>query len=70
MKVHKLEIIVFDPNESYEDIDDVITEIENSLSNPTVHFVSTKTKEAGEWNDNCPLNFTAKRANNYFNKLK
>ena len=69
MKVHKLEIIVCDPNEAYEDIEDVITEIDNSCD-LIFHYISRQTKEAGEWNDNSPFNFGKLRAKNAFNRLK
>jgi len=69
MKVHKIEMIICDPNGEYEDIKDVICDIENYITEPIIHIVKTQTKEAGEWKDNSPLNFTAKRANNYFGKL-
>jgi len=69
MKVHKLTIIVLDPNEAYEDIEDVKTEFDN-CSDLVVHYVDEATKEAGEWDDNSPFNFGAKRANTAFNNLK
>lgn len=70
MKIHKLEIIVCDPNREDLDIDEVKTVLEQG-SDYIFHFVKTKTKNyKKEWEDNSPFNFTAKKANNAFEKLK
>ena len=45
MKAHKLEIIVCDPNEAYERIEDVEIDLENGLSNCIVHIVKKETKD-------------------------
>lgn len=69
MKIHKLEIIVCDPNRDDLDIDEIIQFLESS-DDYVVHIVSAETKNyKKEWNDNSPFNFTAIRAKNAFKKL-
>jgi hypothetical protein len=69
MKIHKLTIIVCDPNEEDVSARDIKVDIENSLDR-IVHFISIETKNSrGEWNDNSPFNFGAKKAENAFNNL-
>lgn len=68
MKIHKIEIIVSDPNQEDLSASDVRTDAENTYE--FGHIVKLTTKDDGkEWTDNHPLNFGAKKANNYFESL-
>lgn len=69
MKIHKLEIIVADINMTDLSMDDVISTLENSFEG-IVQIVKRETKDdKKEWNDNSPLNFSARKADNYFKSL-
>jgi len=69
MKAHKLEIIVLAPNQEDLDIEDVKIELENGIgSDYLIHIIRTETKEVDNWSDNHPMNFSARKANNYFNR--
>lgn len=71
MKIHRLEIIVCDPNQEDLSIEDVKFELENSrFGDYITQIVSTKTVDDGkEWYDNHPMNFRPRKAKNYFEKL-
>jgi len=67
MKIHKITMIVCDPNED-NNLNDIKVHIEQS--NFITHFIAIKTiNDPKEWKDNSKLNFGAKMAENYFNKL-
>lgn len=70
MKVHKIEMIVCDPNNDDLSLEDLKTELENSCDDWIIHYIKTKTKNAPEWIDDSPFNYDAKKAENAFNKLK
>lgn len=70
MRIHKLEIIVLDPNEEELSIDDVKIQLENYMNDWIVHIISEETvKYDKEWEDDNPFNFGATKAKNAFKKL-
>ena len=71
MKIHKYEIIICDPNMEDADAEEFKIGIENGLTNPIIHWVKITSKDdKKEWYDNHPLNFGAKKADNYFNRVR
>ena len=69
MKVHKLEIYAYEPNNDW-DLDDVKIQIENGMGDCLIEFGKCETKDAGEWDDDHPLNSTKTNYDKYFKSLK
>jgi hypothetical protein len=68
MKIHELEIYVYDINNDCS-LEDVKIELEQMHGEFTVDIGKCKTKQAGEWHDRHKLNSTRTNVPKYFDKL-
>ena len=67
--VHKIEVYIIEYINQYG-IEDAKIVIENAFRDAGVFFGKVETREAGEWHDDHPLNFTDNDHLKTFKKLK
>jgi len=70
MKIHRLELIILDPNQEEESLEDIKIDIEN-MSDRIVHFIKEETRDDGkEWDDDSHFNFGIAKAERAWKRLK
>ena len=67
-KIHKVEMYLLDVNEDFYSVDDIMEYITNTKYAPSIHIVSSESKEF-EWDDDVIINrydCSTEQYNNFF----